>query len=771
MRQATSPVIKDLVLLGGGHSHVAVLKRFGMRPLPGVRLTLIARDVHTPYSGMLPGLIAGHYGFDDAHIDLGPLARFAGARLLHDEAIGLDPVARRVICRERPPVAYDILAIDIGSTPRTDVPGADRNVVAVKPIASFLDKWHQLVERVLARRGEARIGVVGAGAGGVELLLAAQYRLRRLLAEARHRATGPEFHLFSETPEVLPSHNARMRQKFRRVLGERGVVVHAGQAVVALAPGQLTLADGSVFALDEILWVTQAGAAPWLRATGLALDDNGFVLVNDALQSASHPDVFAAGDVAAAARHPRPKAGVFAVRHGAPLARNLRRALLGQQPQPFVPQREFLSIVSTGDKYAVAARNGLAVEGAWVWRWKDHIDRRFMRKYNELPEMAEEAAQPLPAGVADAAALREISTIAMRCGGCGAKIGSTVLERALQRLRPYVRDEVLIGLDAPDDAAVVSLPAGKVAVQTVDYFRAFIDDPYLFGQIAANHALGDIFAMGAEPVSALAIATLPYGLEAKLEDQLYQLMAGALKVLEEAQTALVGGHTSEGAELALGFAVNGAADPARLLRKSGLRPGERLVLTKPLGTGTLFAADMRGKAKARWIDAALASMTQSNRAAADCLRRHGAHACTDVTGFGLIGHLVEMVKASGIDVELELDAVPVFEGALETVRLGVFSSLQPQNVRLRRAVRDLGTAAADERFPLLFDPQTAGGLLAGIPADRAAACVAELRALGFARAAAIGRVLPRTDAPEPVALVLEAREQRAPSLALAGGVE
>jgi selenide,water dikinase len=771
MRASSGPVVKDLVLLGGGHSHVAVLKRFGMRPLPGVRLTLIARDLHTPYSGMLPGLIAGHYGVDDAHIDLGPLARFAGARLLHDEAIGLDLAARRVICRERPPVAYDIVSIDIGSTPRTDVPGADGNVVTVKPIASFLEKWQDLVQRVLARRGDVRIGVVGAGAGGVELLLAAQYRLGRLLAAQDRAAKPPEFHLFSETADILPSYDARMRGKFRRVLGERDVAVHAGQAVCAVAPGQLTIAGGAVFALDEILWVTQAGAAPWLRDTGLLLDGNGFVLVSDALQSVSHPEVFAAGDIAAVARHKRPKAGVFAVRQGPPLAHNLRRALRGEEPRPFVPQRAFLSIISTGNKYAVAARNGVAVEGRWVWRWKDRIDRRFMRKYNELPEIAEQAGERLPAGIADAAALRELSAAAMRCGGCGAKVGSTVLERALQRLRPYVREEVLVGLDAPDDAAVIALPPGKVAVQTVDYFRAFIDDPFLFGQIAANHALGDIFAMGAEPVSALAIATLPYGLEAKLEEQLYQLMAGALTVLADANTALVGGHTSEGAELALGFAVNGAADPARLLRKGGLRPGEQLVLTKPLGTGTLFAADMRGKAKARWIDAALAAMTQSNRTAAECLRRYGARACTDVTGFGLIGHLVEMVKASGVDAELDLAAVPVFAGALETIRLGVFSSLQPQNLRLRRALRDLAGAASDERFPLLFDPQTAGGLLAGIPAERAAACVAELHALGFARAAAIGHVLPRSDAPEPIALAAHAAEQRAPGRALAGGVE
>ncbi len=531
--QATNPIVKDLLLLGGGHSHVAVLRNFGMKPIPGVRLTLISRDVHTPYSGMLPGLIAGHYGFDEAHIDLGPLARFAGARLLHDEVIGLDPAARRAICRGRPPVAYDLLSIDIGSTPRLDVPGAEGNVVPVKPINRFLAQWERLTARVLARAGAARIGVVGAGAGGVELLLAAQFRLRHLLAESAADAALPEFHLFTDSADILPSYGASVRDRFRRVLAARGVVVHAGAAVVEVGPRRLTCANGEAYELDEILWVTPAGAAPWLRESGLAVDPRGFVLINDCVQSVSHPEVFATGDTAVMQRHPRPRAGVFAVRQGKPLARNLRLALRGRPLKPFVPQREFLSLISTGDKYAVASRNGLAAEGTLIWRWKDRIDRRFMLKYNDLPEMAEQASPALAAGLADQAALREISAIAMRCGGCGAKIGSSVLERALQRLAPYARDDVLIGLDAPDDAAVVALPPGKVAVQTVDYFRAFIDDPYLFGQITANHALGDIFAMGAEPQTALAIATLPYGLEAKLEEQLFQLMAGALAVFAD----------------------------------------------------------------------------------------------------------------------------------------------------------------------------------------------------------------------------------------------
>jgi selenide,water dikinase len=755
MQNSGVPVVKDLVLVGGGHSHVAVLKRFGMKPLPGVRLTLICRDAHTPYSGMLPGHVAGHYGFDETHIDLGALARFAGARFFHSAAVGLDVAGKRVLCDNRPPVPYDLLSINTGSSPNTaSVPGAAGHVVPVKPIGGFLARWEALRERAVQEPHPLRIAVVGAGAGGVEILLAIQYRLRRLRAEAGRGEDGIRYHLFSDTPEILPTHNKRVRDSFMRVLTERGVAVHLGEPVAEVLPGRLRTAGGKEVEADEILWVTAATAPDWPRAAGLAVDAKGFIEVGDTLQSVSHPEVFAAGDVAAMVNHPRPKSGVFAVRQGPPLERNLRRMLLGRAPLPFRPQSRFLSLISTGDKYAVASRGFWSAQGRAVWRWKDWIDRRFMRKFNELPDMAEEAAPALPAGLTGQDVLKEISAIAMRCGGCGAKVGATVLGRALNALEPLPRPDVLIGLHEPDDAAVVEVPPGKVLVHTVDSFRAMVDDPYVFGKIAANHSLGDIYAMGGEPQTALAVATVPFGIEAKVEDTLTQMMSGAMEVLREAGAALVGGHTSEGAELSLGFAVNGLIDREKVLRKGGLRPGDRLVLTKPLGTGTLFAADMRHKAKGRWIAAALESMIQSNRDGAACLLRHGAHACTDVTGFGLLGHLVEMVRASRVDVELDLGAVPLLDGALETVASGIVSSLQPQNVRLRRAVANLDQAGKDPRYPLIFDPQTAGGLLAGVPADRAEDCVAELRRLGYARAAVIGSVSAAGDRLEPITIRL-----------------
>jgi selenide, water dikinase len=744
MQTAQTPVLKDIVLVGAGHSHVGVLRAFGMKPMPGVRLTLVTRQVHTPYSGMLPGLIAGLYENDQAHIDTGPLSRFAQARLYHSEVIGLDLAGKRVICRDRPPVPYDILSINIGSTPSArEVPGVAAHAIPVKPIDGFIERFKAARARVLGARGRARIGVVGGGASGVELLLSLHRRLTRDVADAGFDPSGLAFTLITSSDALLPTFPARMQQRFAELLRERGIAVIASSKAVEVRADAVLVEGHDPVALDEVFWTTRAAPAAWLAETGLALDPEGFIRVDETLQSVSHAQVFAAGDIAAIEGHALPKSGVYAVRSGPPLVRNLRRILEGKRLAAYKPQRDALYLISTGERYAFGTRNGFTFEGACVWKLKDFIDRRFMAKFNELPEMNAGDAAPVPA-IADQAAIKEISAMAMRCGGCGAKVGATVLTRALGTVEPVERDDVLVGLDAPDDAAVVDTGGERLSVHTVDYFRAIVDDPYLFGKIAANHALGDVYAMGAEPQTALAIATVPYGIEAKVETDLTQMMAGANEILRDAHCALVGGHTSEGAELSLGFAVNGLVERDVVLRKSGLRPGDALILTKPIGTGALLAAHMRAKAKARWVMAAIAHMTQSNATAARILRAHGATAATDVTGFGLLGHLVEMVKAGEVDATVSLSRVPLLEGLRETVAAGIFSSLQPQNVRLRRAIRNLDEAAAQPLYPVLFDPQTAGGLLASVPSERAQACVAALRAAGYESAAVVGFVEPRS---------------------------
>ena len=739
MELPPTPIVQDLVLVGGGHSHIAVLKRLGMKPVPGVQLTLVCRDVHTPYSGMLPGLIAGHYSYDEAHIDLRKLAVFCSARFIHDEVVNLDPVRKELVFKDRPPIRYDLLSLNTGSTPGArDVPGAERFAVPVKPIAGFLPRWQALQERVELLGEDPRIAVVGAGAGGVELTLAMQYRLRNRFA-ALGKRLAPLMHLFTASEEILPTHSPGARKRFDRILAERGVEVHRGSPVAEVTENGLRTENGWTGEFHEVVWVTNASAASWLGDAGLATNDWGFVRVDECLQSVSHPCVYAAGDVAAVDAHPREKAGVFAVRQGPPLENNIRRALWSKPGTPFRPQTQFLSLISTGDQYAVASRSGWSVEGEWVWKWKDWIDRRFMEKYQDLPDMTAKAsaAQEVPAvpkGDPDPPSKD------MRCKGCASKIGATALLGALESIEPFWREDVSAGLDSRDDAAILDVPPGKALVQSVDFFPAIVDDPYLFGRIAANHALGDIFAMGAAPQSALAIAGIPFAASRKSEDLLRQMLLGANAMFLTAETNLAGGHTSECPELALGFVINGLADKDDVMRKGGLREGDALVLTKALGTGVLFAAEMRLAARGRWIEAAIEPMLQPAQAASRILRDHGARACTDVTGFGLVGHLVEMLEASGASAEIDLNALPPLEGALECFERGIFSSLDPENRRIWDRAANGHEGSARSAFALLFDPQTAGGLLAGIPQRNLEDCLAALRQAGYARAAKIGTV-------------------------------
>jgi len=374
---------KNLVLVGGGHAQVYVLDSFAKRPVPGVALTLIARDVETPYSGMLPGFIAGHYTAEQCYIDLAPMAARAGARIVHDEAAGLDRKARTVLTRSGPPIPYDVVSIDIGSTPNLNpVPGAAQFATPVKPVSSLRARWDALLARVERESGPLRFVTVGGGAAGVEVTLAMRHRLRTL-AQAGGR--DPDAYSFTVVTkgELLEEHNASVRRRFRRILKERRVAFVEHDGVHVVEAGRVVCERGRNFAYEELVWVTEAGGAPWLAETGLALDRAGFIVIDATLRSVTDPRIFAAGDVGSNRDHPRPKAGVFAVRQGPPLAENLHRVLAGEPPLPFTPQREFLSLVSTGDKYAIASRGRWAAEGRLVWWLKDQIDRRWMRQWQE----------------------------------------------------------------------------------------------------------------------------------------------------------------------------------------------------------------------------------------------------------------------------------------------------------------------------------------------------------------------------------------------------
>ncbi len=332
----------------------------------------------------------------------------------------------------------------------------------------------------------------------------------------------------------------------------------------------------------------------------------------------------------------------------------------------------------------------------------------------------------------------------MPCGGCAAKVGASALERALARLGPAPADpSVRLGLDAPDDAAALELPGGDVLLATVDAFRAFTDDPWLVGRVAAVNAMSDVHATGGEPRHALALVSVTEEEPERAEECLYQVLAGMRAALDPLGVSLVGGHSTQGPELFVGLSITGClAEAGDALSIAGLRPGDRLLLSKPLGTGVLLAADMQGRARGAWLRRLHAGLVRPNDEAARVARAFGASACTDVSGFGLAGHLAEMLGASGVSARLRLAALPRLEGAVEALEAGVRSTFHPQNARLLSACAIRPACAGDPRVELLFDPQTSGGLLFGVPADRAEPALAALRKAGDEDAALIGSIEP-----------------------------
>ncbi|MEM9852862.1 MAG: selenide, water dikinase SelD [Pseudomonadota bacterium] len=693
MKRHDISLTRDLVFIGGGHTHALALHAWAMKPLPGTRVTVINPEPVAAYSGMLPGYIAGHYARDELDIDLIRLARRAGARLIVDRATHIDRAAKRIDLADGPPVFYDLASLDIGITSTlAALEGFSEHGLPAKPLSRFARAWSDY----RARPGPKRVAIIGAGVAGAEVAMAIAHALPRAGVA------------LVEKGRAFAALGARAARLLRARIEEHGIDIFEGVTPVRVTQERVMLEDGR--AIEANLVIGAAGSNPyeWLRASGLT-DDAGFVPVDRFLRSRDAA-IFAVGDCAEL-ETPRPKSGVYAVRQAPILFANLQHALSGAGARkPYFPQKDYLKLISLGRKTALGEKWGLSFAADSLWALKDRIDEKFMAKLNQpVPPMR----APLPWPRA-----RGARTEPMMCGGCGSKIGRSALEAAL---RGGIGGDRADG----DDAALLSMSETRQVIST-DHLRAFCDDPVLMARIALNHAMGDIWAMGAAPQAALASIILPRQSPELAERAMTELMAAATRAAAATGARIVGGHSTLGAELTIGFTVTGLCARAPITLK-GAQPGDALILTKPLGTGVLMAGEMRGRARAWDIRAAWEAMATPQNKAAQLLS--DAHAMTDVTGFGLYGHLSGMCRASGVSAEIWLEALPLLAGALELSRQGIRSSLFAEN-----AGED---AQADPLRALIYDPQTSGGLLAAVGDTRV---LSELRRAGI-DAALIGRVV------------------------------
>ena len=708
------PLTRDLVLIGGGHTHALVLRRWAMAPLAGARVTVINPAPTAPYTGMLPGHIAGHYSREDLDIDLVRLARSAGARLILDRVVGLDAVGRVLNLQTGRVLDYDVASLDIGITAEMPaITGFSDHAVGAKPLDVYASKWRGFLADVAAGRSQPRVAVIGAGVAGVELAMAMAHGITRL-------GLTPEVHLVEAAGDLTGTGPAT-RKRLLRALVANGVTLQADARVQQITAQGIAMQDGRF--IDADLVVGAAGAFPqgWLAKTSLQLTD-GFVTVDADLRVAGHDSLFATGDCAHMAHAPRPKAGVFAVRAAPVLYDNLRAVLTGQPTRPFRPQRDYLKLISLGAKSAVAEKFGLAFSGRWLWQWKDRIDQSFMDQFRTLPVMAGPTLpQTRALGVEALGAVDQ-----PLCGGCGSKLGAEALYSVLHRLPAPQRTDIL---SKPGDDAAILAMGGASQVITTDHLRAFTSDPVLMARITAIHALGDIWAMGAAPQVATATVILPPMSPALQTRMMDEVMQAASAVFRATGAEIVGGHSTTGAELTLGFTVTGLCEGPPITH-AGAKAGDALILTRPIGSGTLLAAEMQMRADGRHIAALLARMAMPQGDAAQVLR--DAHAMTDVTGFGLAGHLLAICRASGLGAYVRLADIPVYDGAEDLAAAGIRSTAYAANSNAAPV-----TGASGARGALLHDPQTAGGLLAAVDPDQADSIVAALRALGH-EAALIG---------------------------------
>lgn len=744
----------QIVLLGVGHTNAHIVRRWKLSPVPECQLICISNFSQATYSGMFPGVLSGQYAPEAMTIDLVRLVSSCGGQLILDDPSHIDVTQRQIhFASSRPPLAYDWLSIGMGSQPNTSElsPSSIDQIVAIKPMQTFLQR---LTEALQARmpsspRSSAqtlRVVIVGGGAGSLEIALCLRQRHRQSLESATSPLDQALAHFDQLKITVctaaqrlgsglLPSTIARIESamkthhiegvtQWRAVsVDQQGVQGNRGQTIPA----------------DLVIWATQAAPPALMQNIALPKDDRGFLLTKPTLQSIEDERVFVVGDSGSLEQAATPKAGVYAVRQGPILWENLQRSVTQQPLLEYRPQSSFLKLLNLGDGQAILEYKGVSSTHRLWWWLKNRIDVKFMKMYQDF-------SMAMAPGRATST---DISPPAMRCVGCGGKVPSAVLRDALVTSNGNLEPESVVG--SPSDVAYFS-HAQTILAHTVDYFIAPLPDPWIAGRMAALNALSDLYVSGCRPETALMIAQIPWGAPRAQQRQLQLALAGIKQELSRAGAKLIGGHTIEGERLAMGLSMTGHPLHGRQV-KQNIRPGDCLILSKPLGTGCLLAAWQQHQLAAGDYQELLAHLLIGNEVALELWNRFPVSAMTDVTGFGLAGHAREMLDSLPLRIELNWRQFAALPGYEVQSAAGVESTMTAAN----RADFPMRIAThypiPVDQVNLLYDPQTCGGVLCAVPEKQADEMVHYLLDQGFGKAAMIGRVVSAGDHPGELALL------------------
>ena len=695
------PITNDLVLIGGGHSHLSVLMKLSKRPINGNRITLITNEIDTPYSGMIPGYIEGIYSWRDSHIDLYRLCLKLNVRFIHAEVERVSAYEKEIYFKDRPKIKFDVLSINTGiQSNNREIKGAAKYCLPVKPISKLTNNFLNKITNFKS------IAFIGGGAGSVELALAIKKRFLNINQDIKITIITGKRGLLSTFPQKTKLTSLKTLEKFK-------IDIIEYKRVLEVKPKQIILSDKSILKIDKAILSTNSMTPKWLAKSDILLTKDNYILVNKSFQT-NYKYVFASGDVIDFNNQNLKKAGVFAVRSGKPLAINIRKFILGKKLVEYKFNKNYLALIGTSKRSAIATKYNLTFNSRFFFYLKKYIDQNFIKKFSDFRIRKKFTLDALKTDVLNIFVKHKEKITdendIMQCKGCAAKVPLNALKQALPK------DIVSTSEDA------VSVPGHPELYQTVDMISSIITDPFLLGKIAANHSISDMVSVNSKITSAMMILQLPLSKTEINSRDLEQVLLGANEIFKTIDCPLIGGHTMIGKDKdpIIGFSILGQKQKKIKIVKNRrkIKTKDLLILTEKIGSGLIFAGINNYLIDSYFQIDVIKQMIKGNLNFGKISNQLNILSMTDITGFGLANHLLNLIKRDNSKTGLTIypNKIPLFEGVNECLNKDIKSSLFKSNYDI--AQKDIIYKRDKSKLDnILYDPQTVGGIAFIIPQE------------------------------------------------------
>ena len=662
--KVNNKIEKNLVLVGGGHSHLNVLKSLTMNPIKNCRVTVVSNVYETPYSGMLPGYFENIYSYNDIMFDLYKICSIAGFRFIKSFVTGINGKKKILTFTNRPPLSFDYLSINIGISNNTKrIVNANKYALTLKPISKI--KYHELTQELENKK----IGIIGGGPAGVEVSLALKKRYVNI-----------DILLFSGSNGILPNYEKSVKNKIIKILALAKIKIITDGPVKKITQNSIITSSNHFKKIDRILLSTEGVPPDWLKKTDLKISKDGFIETNKKLQT-NFKNIFASGDIIKFSDKKLLKSGVYAVKSGNYLKKNIRNFILKRSLHNYVPQKNYLSIIGLSNGQALAYKYKFHLISKFSFKIKKLIDLNFMKKFKTYDKNNSNSNK----------------SFFMDCKGCAAKVDISSLKKGLPKKIT----------EKSEDANIIDRE--NKLVQSIDMINSIVTDPYLLGKISANHALSDIYASLSKPLTASMILQLPKSSEEIYAQDLDQIYSGARSVLESNSCKLTGGHTmiGEDKQPVVGFSIIGKKYP---LTKKIINNNDKVFLTGKIGVGLIFAGVNSNVINSSYLDNVINQLEEGNKNIGKLFEVIKPIDATDITGFGLCNHLLNLKnrhsKINGITILK--NKVSLFEGVYECLKRNINSTFYEQNLKNAAGKIFFKNKSLIDRA--LFDPQTVGGI-------------------------------------------------------------